>query len=168
MVEIHRQMTEVYGSDVMSIQMVRKWCREFHDGRGEMHDESRTGYPKVVMDKSVNTIRTVLNEDHCLTLQELETIMNNDLGDPLPQMLIYHIVTEKLGFRKVCVQWVPHQSSLEHKINCMAATLDFLTQYERDGEEMLSRTVTGDETWVHHFTLSTKKKSLVWKEHKEL
>ncbi len=46
----------------------------------------------------------------------------------------------------------------------MAAALDFLERYERDGEEMLSSIVTGDETWVHHITPSTKKKSMVWKE----
>jgi hypothetical protein len=28
-VEIHRQMIEVYGDGVMSVQHVRKWCREF-------------------------------------------------------------------------------------------------------------------------------------------
>ncbi len=25
-VEIHRQLTEVYGSDIMSVQIVRQWC----------------------------------------------------------------------------------------------------------------------------------------------
>ncbi len=50
----------------------------------------------------------------------------------------------------------------------MAAALDFLDRYERDSEEILSGIITGDETWVHHFTFSTKKKSMVWKEPKEL
>ncbi len=49
----------------------------------------------------------------------------------------------------------------------MAAIYDYLERYERDSEEMLSRIVTGDETWVHHFTPRTKKKSIGWKEPKE-
>ncbi len=53
----------------------------------------RTGHPKVVMDESVNTIRTLLNENCRLTLQELETIMNDDLGDPLSGMSISCIAT---------------------------------------------------------------------------
>ncbi len=46
----------------------------------------------------------------------------------------------------------------------MAATLDFLERHKHDGEDMLSRIVTEDETWVHYFTPSTKKKSMVWEE----
>ncbi len=92
-VEFHRQLTEVYGNDVMNVQMVKNWCREFREGRREVHDESCTGCPKVVMDESINTICAVLNEDRRLTLQELETIMNDDLGDPLSQMSISRIVT---------------------------------------------------------------------------
>ncbi len=71
------------------------------------------------------------------------------------------IVMEKLGFRKVCAQCVPHQLLPVHKTNRMAAALDFFKRYEHDMEEMLSRIFTGDETWVHHFTSNTKKKSMV-------
>ncbi len=39
----------------------------------------------------------------------------------------------------------------------MATALDFLEPYKHDGEEMLSRIVTGDETWVHHFTPALKR-----------
>ncbi len=45
----------------------------------------------------------------------------------------------------------------EHNTNRMAAVLDFLEQYECDGEEMLYRIVMGDETWVQHFTPQHKK-----------
>ncbi len=55
--------------------MVRKWCRAFHKGRCKEHNESHTGYPKVMTDESVNTIRVLLNEDRRLILQELKTIM---------------------------------------------------------------------------------------------
>ncbi len=91
-VEIHRQLTVVYGSDVMSQQMVRKLCREFLEGRHKVH-ESHTGCLKVVTNESINTICALLNKDHRLTLQELETIMNDDLGDSLSRMSISHIVT---------------------------------------------------------------------------
>ncbi|UYV78819.1 hypothetical protein LAZ67_16002878 [Cordylochernes scorpioides] len=32
-VEIHRQLVEVYGEKCMDIKNVRKWCREFNEGR---------------------------------------------------------------------------------------------------------------------------------------
>ncbi len=66
-VEIHRQLTEVYDGYVMSVQMMKKWCLEFCEGRHEGHDELCTGRLKVVIDKSVNTICMLLNKDRCFT-----------------------------------------------------------------------------------------------------
>ncbi len=106
-VEIHTQLMEIYSSDIMSIQMVRKGCGEFWEGRCKVYHESRTGSLKVVMDKSVNTLCMLLYDDHPLTFQEPEMIMNNDLRDPLSQMSISRIVMEKLGFCKVRARGVP-------------------------------------------------------------
>ena len=36
--EIHKQMVAVYGN-VMNRQNVTKWCREFAEGRTDVHDE---------------------------------------------------------------------------------------------------------------------------------
>lgn len=78
-------------------------------------------------------------------------------------MTIQRIVRTDLGFRKVCARWVPHELTEEYKNRRMAAALDFLARYEAEGELMLSRIVTGDETWVHHYTLPTKRQSSIWK-----
>jgi len=37
-VEIHKQIVAVYGN-VMNWQNVTKWCREFSEGRTDVHDE---------------------------------------------------------------------------------------------------------------------------------
>ena len=39
----------------------------------------------------------------------------------------------------------------------MAASLTFLEAYEKDGDSLLDRVVTGDETWVKHVSRETKK-----------
>ncbi len=56
--------------------MVRKWCQEFHEGRRKVHNELCTSRRKVVMNKIVNTIHALLNEDR--SSKELETIMNDN------------------------------------------------------------------------------------------
>ncbi|GBM17446.1 hypothetical protein AVEN_193748-1 [Araneus ventricosus] len=48
--EIHRQLVEIYGGNVMTDGMVRKWVRQFNDGRTNVHDEARSGRPSVVND----------------------------------------------------------------------------------------------------------------------
>ena len=58
-IEIHRQMTEVYGEKCMSVQHVRKWCREFTGGRTDINDEERSGRP-LVSDETIEKLR-----DYC-------------------------------------------------------------------------------------------------------
>ena len=38
-VEIHRNICEVYGQNIMSDGMVRKWIGAFKDGRKNVHDD---------------------------------------------------------------------------------------------------------------------------------
>jgi hypothetical protein len=40
--EIHKQIVAVYGN-VMNRQNVTKWCREFSEGRTDVHDEVQEG-----------------------------------------------------------------------------------------------------------------------------
>ena len=40
--EIHKQIVAVYGN-VMNRQNVTKWCREFSEGRNDVHEEQRSG-----------------------------------------------------------------------------------------------------------------------------
>jgi hypothetical protein len=37
--DIHRQLTTMYGEGVMNDSSVRKWCRMFNAGRTNVHDE---------------------------------------------------------------------------------------------------------------------------------
>jgi hypothetical protein len=37
--EIYWQVCEVYGENVMSDGMVRRWCRMFSEGRKNVHDD---------------------------------------------------------------------------------------------------------------------------------
>ncbi|GFX40019.1 uncharacterized protein TNCV_2273031 [Trichonephila clavipes] len=66
------------------------------------------------------------------------------------------IVTEDLNFKKLCFRWVPRLLTVDHKEKRFAISLDFLIRYEEEGDDMLSRIVTGDETWVSHITPESK------------
>ena len=47
--EIRKQIVAVYGN-VMNRQNVKKWCREFSEGRTDVHDEQRSGRPSLISD----------------------------------------------------------------------------------------------------------------------
>ena len=55
------------------------------------------------------------------------------------------------------------QLTEEHKRRRMEICQTLLNRYNNEGEAFLSRIVTGDESWVHHYSPETKRQSLEWK-----
>jgi hypothetical protein len=45
----------------------------------------------------------------------------------------------------------------------MCLSLQHLLRYADEGEDMLNRIVTGDESWVHHCQPESKRSSMQWK-----
>ena len=53
-VEIHRKLAIVYGGNMMAVQHVHKWCREFGSVQGNVKDEQRSGWPSTSADPVQN------------------------------------------------------------------------------------------------------------------
>jgi len=49
--EIHKQIVAVYGN-VMNRQNMMKWCREFFEGRTDVHEEKRSGRPSLISNEA--------------------------------------------------------------------------------------------------------------------
>jgi hypothetical protein len=64
--------------------------------------------------------------------------------------LTYGIMHDRLKFRKVCARWVARELKNREKINRMCLSLQRLLRYADEGQDMLNRIVTRDESWVHH------------------
>jgi len=47
--DINKQNVAVYGN-ITNRQNVTKWCREFSEGRTDVHDEQRSGRPSLISD----------------------------------------------------------------------------------------------------------------------
>ncbi|GBN61860.1 hypothetical protein AVEN_52338-1 [Araneus ventricosus] len=96
-VEMHRQLVEIYGENVMTDGMVRKWVRQFNDGRTNVHDEERSGRPSVVNDGLVAKVNEKIRENRRFTIRML--------FDEFPQIsktVLREIVTNRLNYRKLC------------------------------------------------------------------
>ena len=72
-IEIYRQLCQVYGPNVMSKQMVRRWCRLFTAGRRHVHDEERSGRPSIITDDFVELVRERVLENRRYTITELSS-----------------------------------------------------------------------------------------------
>ncbi|KAJ4439971.1 hypothetical protein ANN_08102 [Periplaneta americana] len=104
----------VYGPNIMSKQMVRRWYRQFSEGRQSVHDEECSGRPSLINDDRVELVGAEKPDNRT---------QNATLG----------------------------------------AALTFLQRYHDDGDEFLDRIVTGDETWISHFTPENKQQSMHWR-----
>ncbi|GBN01272.1 hypothetical protein AVEN_222629-1 [Araneus ventricosus] len=108
--EIHPQLVEIYGENVMTDGMVRKWVRQFNDGRTNVHDEARSGLPSVVNDGLVAKVNEKIRGNRRFTIRML--------FDEFPQIsktILHEIVTNRLNYRKLCSRWVPKMLTDVHK-----------------------------------------------------
>ena len=59
----------------MNRQNVTKWCREFSEGRTDVHDEQRTGRPSLIPDDLLREIEGEIRAYRCVTIRELHHII---------------------------------------------------------------------------------------------
>ncbi|GBO26233.1 hypothetical protein AVEN_128578-1 [Araneus ventricosus] len=139
--EIHRQHVEIYGENVMTDGMVRKWVQQFNDGSINAHDEARSGRPSVVDDVLIAKVNDKIHENSRFTIRIHEN---------------FHEIVNRLNYRKLCSRWVPKMLTDVHKTKGLRSALTFLTRYSEEGNEFINKIVTGDETWVCHVTPESK------------
>ncbi|KAJ4431874.1 hypothetical protein ANN_20480 [Periplaneta americana] len=102
----------------------------------------RSGRPSLINDDRVGLVRQCIMENRRFTITELSSHFPQ-----ISRSLLHEIVTKHLCSKK-CVR---------------GAALTFLQRYHDDGDEFLDRIVTGDDTWISHFTPETKHQSMHWR-----
>jgi transposase len=94
-VEIHRQLVAVYGN-IMNRQNVTKWCREFSEGRTDVHDEQRSGRSTLISCDLLQEIEGEIRAKRRMTIKELHHIIPK-----VSKTIIHEAVTEKIGYTKL-------------------------------------------------------------------
>ncbi|GBM77987.1 hypothetical protein AVEN_105451-1 [Araneus ventricosus] len=150
-VEIPRQLVEIYDEIVRANGIVRKWVRQFNDGRTKVHDEARSGRHSVVNDGLVAKVNEKIRENSRFTIRML-----CDVFPQISKTVLHEIVTNRINYRKLCSRWVPKMLTDVHKTKGLGRALTFLTRYSEEGNEFLNKIVIGDETWVYHVTPESK------------
>jgi transposase len=82
----------------MSVQHVRKRCREFKDGRTDVHDEQRSGRPSV-SDETIVKVEETMLKDRRVTVREFCEIIPD-----VSKTCIDKILTDHLGYAKVSIR----------------------------------------------------------------
>ena len=101
--------------------------------------------------ETIAKIQDIVLEDR-LTKRNLVEALHISLGS----------VSEILGFRKLCAQWVPHSLTMEQKHIRMRLSQQHLERFKKDKVDFVRRFITMDETWVYHHDPESKQEAKEW------
>ena len=139
-----------------NIPWVVRWYRDgcdFNEKRENVRDDLRSSRLSVVMKIWCTQLKRRLDSRRftitCLSLHFPQISLS----------LLHKVVSHKLKFQKLCLCWVPKILVEEHKFKRHASALDFLPRYREEGDNFLSRVVTGEDIWVLHTTSESKHQS---------
>jgi len=145
------------------VSTVRRWVRWFKDGelgQADLSDKTRSGRPVTASDQlNQHRVEELIRGNRRNKQKEICIALG------ISRVRVGHIIGV-LGFRKVCARWVPRMLSDEMKAERVRISRELLERFEKESEDFLKKTITGDETWVHHYDPENKRQSMEYR-HKE-
>ena len=138
----------------MSRTRLFEWHRRFKEGREEMEDDRRSGRPSTSKtDENVERVRQQVPSDRRLTVRMIadEVGMNSEM--------VWRIITQDLGMRKICAKMVPRLLDEGQKERRVQVCQDILKQLETE-TYLLKKVVLSDDSWIFEFDPLTKRQSL--------
>ena len=108
--EVHADLQNFHGNGALKYATVCKWVRRFNDDQKSIKNDPRVGRPvSVLTEKNVATVKTLIEEDACYTVQEIGELSG------IHSSSVLKILRERLGLHKICARWVPHLLTDEQK-----------------------------------------------------
>ena len=151
-----KMLQEAHGDQAMSRARVFKWHRRFRESEEDMEDKPRSGrLSSSKTDENVEAVRQAVRGDRRLTIRMIAEQVGID------RQTVWQMITEELRMQKICAKIVPKLLSDDQKARRMQVCEDTL-QNIQNGPELLTKVITGDETWVFEYDPETKRQSKQW------
>jgi hypothetical protein len=147
-------MFPVYGGKCLSRKAVRSWVEKFSQGLFESCWWCPTRSPSWDCDRS----DCVAGGRVGSSWQEDNDRQCSNCTGVLPWFSIQH---NAWSFE--VSESVPRELKDRGEMNPVGLSLQHLLRYADDGEDMLNRTVSGDESWKRHYQPETERASVQWK-----
>jgi len=151
---IHKLLCAVYGSCA-----VECWVRRVKasgSGETELHDRPLHGHPATATSPDMLLCANgIIHADRRITNRQLTIQLSVSKGSAMA-------IIDASGYSKVCARRVPQSLTTEHRCQRKAICSELLKRSDAEGEALLYRIITGDETWAHHYEPETKKQSMEW------
>ena len=117
---------KVYGNGALKYATVCNWVCRLNDGRESIENDPWVGRPvSVLTEKNVATVKTLIEEDACYTVQEIEELSG------IHSSSVLKILCERLGLRMFCTRWVPHLLTDEQKQSRVRLASQVIEKYDK-------------------------------------
>ncbi|GBL84032.1 hypothetical protein AVEN_100893-1 [Araneus ventricosus] len=95
-------MKEVFGEQCLARYSIFRWCQRYEAGRVNIKGLPRPGQAHVVTNSTtISAVDELIRQNRRITTREIAVELSISKGN------VHHIIHEKLGYGKVCAQWVP-------------------------------------------------------------
>ncbi len=117
-----------------------------------------TGWPaRVCTATNIDAILVIIRQDQHLSLRKLEDQINISRSS-LHRMILH----DQLKMRRISSTWVSHFLTMDQMNACITICKKWLSWIDFN-PDILTRVITGDESWVSHFEHLSKHESATWK-----
>ncbi|GBN71878.1 hypothetical protein AVEN_122373-1 [Araneus ventricosus] len=104
--QIYRRMKEVYGEQCLARCTIFRWYQRYEAGRVNIKDLPRPVNVHVVTNSAmISAVDELIRQNRRITTREIAVELSISKG------IVHHIFHKKLGYGKVCAQWVPKHLS---------------------------------------------------------
>ncbi|GBM88174.1 hypothetical protein AVEN_198842-1 [Araneus ventricosus] len=115
---MYRRMKEVYGEQCLARCTIFRWCQRYEARRVNIKDLPSPGQAHVVTNTAtISAVDELIRQNLRITAREIAVELSISKGT------VHHIIHEKLGYVKVCAQWVLKHLSEKQKTARMGVCL---------------------------------------------
>jgi transposase len=152
-----QEILSVYGGKCLSRKTVHNWEEKFSQRRSKVADYVRPGRPvKIAAEATAQRVEELIQIDWSMMNCSVATALGCSHG------LAYSITHDRLKFRKAFGQCVHREMKDIEKMSRMGVSLHHPLWYAVEGEDILNRIVTEDESWMRHNQSESKRAPLQW------
>ncbi|GBN23650.1 hypothetical protein AVEN_34816-1 [Araneus ventricosus] len=108
--QIYSTMKEVHGEQCLSSCTIFRWRQRYEAGRINMEDLPRLGQAYFVTNSATTSaVHELIRQNRRITTREIAFELS------ISKATMHHIIHKKLGYGKVCAQWVQKHLSENQK-----------------------------------------------------
>lgn len=155
--DIFEEMSAVYGESGPSYSTVKRWSQLFRQGRESIEDDPRSGRPSTaVTDENIDKVKKFVLEDRRIKMWQIVQALK------ISKERVGEILHAHLHMKKVSARWVPKMLTPLDKQRRVECSREFLELCKTNLDEVCSRIVTADETWIRQYDPESKQESMQW------